>query len=99
MTVQDLEAEVLKLPAEDRARIAETLLASLPPSEEDEEDPIDGFGKSPVRGGSPEGNGARKREQPVGKRSIWGLGSSPVDCGVTDGSVNHDKYFYDVPDD
>lgn len=99
MTVQDLEAEVLKLPAEDRARIAETLLASLPQSEDDVEDPIDGLGKNPVRGGGPKEFGVRKREEPVGKRSIWGLGSSPVDCGVTDGSVNHDKYFYDVPDD
>lgn len=31
--------------------------------------------------------------------SVWGLGSAPVDCGVTDGSENHDKYFYDSPDD
>ena len=99
MTVQDLEAEVLKLPAEDRARIAETLLASLTPSEEDEEDPIDGFRKTPVADGSPEGTGTKEREHPIGDRSIWGLGSSPVDCGVTDGSVNHDKYFYDVLDD
>lgn len=28
---------------------------------------------------------------------IWGLGSSPVDCGVSDGSINHDDYFYDSP--
>lgn len=26
--------------------------------------------------------------------SIWDLGSNPVECDVTDGAVNHDKYLY-----
>ena len=27
--------------------------------------------------------------------SIWDLGSNPVECNVTDGALNHDKYLYD----
>lgn len=27
--------------------------------------------------------------------SIWDLGSNPVDCDVTDGAINHDRYLYD----
>jgi hypothetical protein len=53
----------------------------------------------PVTVGHLKGTAARPGVQPGGDRSIWGLGNSPVDCGVTDGSVKHDKYFYDVPDD
>ncbi len=26
--------------------------------------------------------------------SIWDLGRNPVDCGVLDGSANHDQYIY-----
>ncbi|MGK7899180.1 MAG: hypothetical protein AB4372_37575 [Xenococcus sp. (in: cyanobacteria)] len=26
--------------------------------------------------------------------SIWDLGSEPVECEVTDGSINHDAYLY-----
>jgi hypothetical protein len=28
---------------------------------------------------------------------IWQFGKNPVDLGITDGSVNHDKYLYDDP--
>jgi hypothetical protein len=26
---------------------------------------------------------------------LFGFGSNPVKCGLTDGSVNHDRYLYD----
>ncbi|MDZ8024461.1 MAG: hypothetical protein RMY36_009215 [Nostoc sp. SerVER01] len=26
--------------------------------------------------------------------SIWDLGSNPVECDVTDGAINHDRYLY-----
>jgi hypothetical protein len=29
--------------------------------------------------------------------SIWEFGKNPVADGITDGSVNHDKYLYDDP--
>jgi hypothetical protein len=38
-----------------------------------------------------------KRRPPIEDDPIWGLGSSPVDCGVGDGSINHDDYFHDAP--
>jgi hypothetical protein len=28
---------------------------------------------------------------------IWQFGKNPVDTGLTDGAVNHDKYLYDDP--
>lgn len=49
MSVQELEAEALKLPESERARLAERLLASLgarPGSVA--EDPIQGLGSAPV---------------------------------------------------
>ena len=27
--------------------------------------------------------------------SIWDLGKNPVECDVSDGAINHDKYLYD----
>jgi hypothetical protein len=33
---------------------------------------------------------------PIGDEDpIWNLGKDPITCGVTDASVNHDKYIYD----
>lgn len=29
---------------------------------------------------------------------IFGLGKSPVECGIPDFSENHDKYIYDDPE-
>lgn len=52
-------------------------------------------GKPLPNGGGPGVNGAREREE----YTIWDMGTDPVDCGVTDGSVNHDRYFYDPSDD
>jgi hypothetical protein len=52
LSIQELEAEALKLPEEERARLAERLLASLgraPASTED--DPIFGLGTDPVATG------------------------------------------------
>jgi hypothetical protein len=65
MSIHELEAEALKLPEDERARLAERLLASL--------------GREMV---------------PTGEDPIFGIGRSPVDCGVTDGSVEHDRYIY-----
>jgi hypothetical protein len=65
MSIQELEAEALKLPESERAQLAERLLASLGP-----------------------GDG------PAGEDPILGLGTSPVVTGVTDGSVDHDRYLY-----
>ncbi|MFN6502088.1 MAG: hypothetical protein RMX65_034565 [Nostoc sp. DedQUE01] len=28
--------------------------------------------------------------------SIWDLGSNPVECDVTDGAINHDRYLYNA---
>lgn len=28
------------------------------------------------------------------KKSIWDLGSNPVECDVKDGAINHDHYLY-----
>ena len=65
MSIQELEAEALKLPEAERAELAERILASLRTSEPaEDEDPI------------------------------WGLGRNPVDTGVVDGSINHDRYLY-----
>jgi hypothetical protein len=55
MSIQELEAEALKLPEEERARLAERLLASLrhePAPAED--DPIFGLGTDPVATGVPD---------------------------------------------
>lgn len=30
----------------------------------------------------------------VKRRAIWELGKNPVSLGITDASVNHDKYIY-----
>jgi hypothetical protein len=65
MSIHEIESEALKLPEEERARLAERLLASL--------------GRDTVPA----------REDP-----IFGIGRAPVDCGVTDGSVDHDRYIY-----
>lgn len=39
-------------------------------------------------------SGRRKGEVPLEEDPLWGLGSSPFDLGVTDASVNHDRYAY-----
>jgi len=65
----EIEAEALKLPEPQRAKLVRRLLDSLELSDSPEiEDPI------------------------------YGLGRSPVDCGVPDGSVNHDRYLYGSPE-
>ena len=30
------------------------------------------------------------------KDSIFNIGKNPVKSGITDGSINHDKYIYDL---
>ena len=66
MSIEEIEAEALKLPEEERARLAERLLASL------------------------NGGTALAHEDP-----IFGIGSSPIEIdGLTDGSVEHDRYIY-----
>jgi len=65
MNVDDIETEALKLPEDERARLAERLLASL--------------GRGTVATG----------EDPIHR-----IGTAPVDCGVSDGSVEHDRYIY-----
>jgi virulence-associated protein VagC len=30
------------------------------------------------------------------KMSIWDLGKNPVECDITDASINHDKYIYNL---
>jgi hypothetical protein len=65
MSIHELEVEALKLPEEERARLAERLFASLHRGTVmTEEDPI------------------------------FGLGSAPVECDVSDGSVEHDRYLH-----
>jgi len=39
----------------------------------------------------------RRRGKAIEDDPIYGLGSSPVDCDVTDGAVNHDRYVYGSP--
>jgi len=39
-------------------------------------------------------SGRHKGEAPLEEDPLWGLGSSPVDLGVTDASLNHDRYAY-----
>ena len=68
MSIHDIETEALKLPEDERARLAERLLASL-------------GRKAPI-----------SEEDPIFK-----IGSAPVECGVTDGSVEHDRYIYGQP--
>jgi hypothetical protein len=49
MSIQNIEAEALKLPEEERARLAERLLASLSSgTSSPEEDPIFRIGRSPI---------------------------------------------------
>jgi hypothetical protein len=49
MSIQELEAEALKLPESERAQLAERLLASLTTRlDSTEEDPILGLGTAPV---------------------------------------------------
>jgi len=68
MSIHEIEIEALKLPEDERARLAERLFASL--------------GRKPVNA----------EDDP-----IFGLGSDPVDTGVPDGSVEHDRYLYGQP--
>ena len=35
-----------------------------------------------------------KDDRPIEEDPLWELGRSPVDLGVTDASVAHDKYLY-----
>src|ERR1044071_7627740 len=39
-------------------------------------------------------SGRRNGETPLEEDPLWGLGTDPVDLGVTDASVNHDHYAY-----
>jgi len=64
MNVDKIETEALKLPKDERRRLAERLLASL-----------------------------HREIVQTGEDPIFGLGRSPVDCGITDGSVEHDRYI------
>ncbi|HYH83088.1 MAG TPA: hypothetical protein VEX86_25055 [Longimicrobium sp.] len=41
----------------------------------------------------------RRRKRPIEEDPIFGLGSSPVECDVTDGSAEHDRYLYGSPHD
>jgi len=66
MSIHELEVEALKLPEDERTRLAERLLASV----------------------------GRREMMPTGEDPIFGIGRAPVDCGVTDGSVEHDRYIY-----
>jgi hypothetical protein len=65
MSIHEIEIEALKLPEDERARLAERLLASL-----------------------------SRKVSPAGEDPIFGIGRAPVECGVTDGSVEHDRYIY-----
>jgi hypothetical protein len=65
MSIHEIEIEALKLPEDERARLAERLLASL-----------------------------NRERVPTGEYPIFGIGRNPVACGVTDGSVEHDRYIY-----
>jgi hypothetical protein len=57
MTIDELEAEALRLPAAERAELAERLLASLNATEPTEdEDPIWGLGRNPVSTGVVDGS-------------------------------------------
>ena len=65
MNINEIEIEALQLPEDERARLAERLLASL--------------GRGTVA----------TAEDP-----IYRIGTAPVDCDVSDGSVEHDRYIY-----
>ena len=65
MGIHEIEIEALKLPEDERARLAERLLASL------------------------KSGASSAQEDP-----IFRIGRSPIECGVTDGSVEHDRYIY-----
>jgi len=57
MSIQEIEAEALKLPEAERAELVERLLASLANSEPTEdEDPIWGLGRNPVDTGVADGS-------------------------------------------
>jgi hypothetical protein len=56
MSIQELEAEALKLPEDERAKLVARLLASMRREAlEPEEDPILRLGTSPVSTGAPDG--------------------------------------------
>ena len=46
------------------------------------------LGKDPVKGGPPPRSLGEVADDP-----IWDLGTDPIADGVTDASVNHDRYF------
>lgn len=108
-TLEDVEALAQRLSPDERVALARRWLTenSVEPMSNGDQTTLNG-GREPedladldariARVGTVV-SGRRIGGFPVEEDPIWGLGSSPVDCGVTDGSVNHDKYFYDSPDD
>jgi len=77
MTLKEVEEQARKLSSAERRLLALRLLADEPdPRPLDETDPIFNLGRNPV-------SGFDLRE---GEDSIWGLGSSPVDCGPSNSS-------------
>lgn len=110
MDIHEVEAAARKLSPRERRLLATRLLASVDPADLElpADDPIYSLGKNPVSsrsldediaddGSIPGRGGTTSGERPIEEDSIWGLGSNPVDCGVTDGSVNHDHYIYGTP--
>jgi hypothetical protein len=67
-------------------KIEEVEAAALQLSESDREELVDHLLASLGR-----------RAKRIEDDPIFGLGSSPVDCDVTDGAVNHDRYVYGSP--
>ncbi|HET7233874.1 MAG TPA: hypothetical protein VFJ16_27935 [Longimicrobium sp.] len=84
MSLKEIEALARELSPAERVSLAKRWLA-------------EGSVELAGNGGGHGANGGEQRGD-AETLSIWGLGSSPVDCGVSDGSTNHDRYFYDSPD-
>jgi len=56
MSIQELEDEALKLPEDERTRLAQRLLASVGHGLRAQDDPILGLGSAPVSCGTPDGS-------------------------------------------
>jgi hypothetical protein len=88
MTRKEIETAALSLPAPERVRLGEALLASVGRGTAGE------LASTAVE--VPTSTHGITLSQP--KRSIWDMDITPRDGGPADGSVNHDAYLYENPD-
>jgi hypothetical protein len=100
MTIHEIEAEVLKLPEQDRRDLIDRLKASLDdPARPRRQGSIWDMDITPV--GARNGEAASNEEleitltTPKPGCSIWDMGRNPGHGGPADGSLNHDRYVYE----